>query len=264
MNRRIVLLPETLTHRIAAGEVVERPASIVKELLENALDSGATDINVELERGGCGLIRVADNGSGIFAQDVTLAFARHATSKIAEFDDLYRVRSFGFRGEALASIASISRTELVTRTADDLAGMRIVVEGGNICEKTEAGCPIGTSITVSRIFDSVPVRKKFLKAEATERAYCLDVITRLSLANPEVRIRVFSKGRELCHYPATSRLSERVALVLGNADADRLQPIEGETDGSGLLALPPALTLPAQRRDRSIHLSTGGMSGIIS
>lgn len=230
MNRRIVLLPETLTHRIAAGEVVERPASIVKELLENALDSGATDINVELERGGCGLIRVADNGSGIFAQDVTLAFARHATSKIAEFDDLYRVRSFGFRGEALASIASISRTELVTRTADDLAGMRIVVEGGNICEKTEAGCPIGTSITVSRIFDSVPVRKKFLKTEATERAYCLDVITRLSLANPEVRIRVFSKGRELCHYPATSRLSERVALVLGNADADRLQPIEGETD----------------------------------
>jgi len=209
---------------------VERPASIVKELLENALDAGATEITIELERGGCELIRLTDNGSGINAQDVTLAFARHATSKITEFDDLYRVRSFGFRGEALASIASISRTELVTRTPEVLAGVRIVVEAGKICETTEAGCPTGTTITVSRIFDSVPVRKKFLKAEATERAYCLDVITRLALAHPEVRIRVLARGRELFHYPASSRLSERIALVLGNTDADRLQPIEGGND----------------------------------
>ena len=230
MNRRIVLLPETLTHRIAAGEVVERPASIVKELMENALDAGATEVTIELERGGCELIRLTDNGSGIDAQDVTLAFARHATSKITEFDDLYRVRSFGFRGEALASIASISRTELVTRTPEVLAGVRIVVEAGKICETTEAGCPTGTTITVSRIFDSVPVRKKFLKAEATERAYCLDVITRLALAHPEVRIRVLARGRELFHYPASSRLSERIALVLGNTDAERLQPIEGGND----------------------------------
>ncbi len=230
MNRRIALLPETLTHRIAAGEVVERPASIVKELLENALDAGATEVTIELERGGCGQIRITDNGSGINAEDVSLAFARHATSKISEFDDLYRVRSFGFRGEALASIASVSRTELVTRTADVLAGVRIVVEAGKILETTEAGCPAGTTVTVSRIFNSVPVRKKFLKAEATERGYCLDVITRLALAHPEVRIRALAKGRELFHYPATSRLSERIALVLGNADAERLQPIEGGSD----------------------------------
>jgi DNA mismatch repair protein MutL len=210
---------------------VERPSSIVKELVENALDAGATEITVELERGGCGLIRITDNGSGIDAEDVSLAFARHATSKISEFDDLYRVRSFGFRGEALASIASVSRTELVTRTPDVLAGVRIIVEAGKIDEIMEAGCPVGTSITVSRIFDAVPVRKKFLKAEATERAYCLDAITRLALANPEVKIRVLAKGRELISYPATSRLSERIALILGNTDADRMQPIEGGSDG---------------------------------
>ncbi|OPY04854.1 MAG: DNA mismatch repair protein MutL [Syntrophus sp. PtaB.Bin001] len=231
MSRRIHLLPETLTHRIAAGEVVERPSSIVKELVENALDAGATEITVELERGGCGLIRVTDNGSGIDGEDVSLAFARHATSKISEFEDLYRVRSFGFRGEALASIASVSRTELVTRTPEVLAGVRIIVEAGKICEIMEAGCPVGTTIIVNRIFDSVPVRKKFLKAEATERAYCLDVIVRLALANPDVKIRVLARGRELISYPATSRLSERIALVLGNTEADRMQPIEGGSEG---------------------------------
>ncbi|SEM56113.1 DNA mismatch repair protein MutL [Syntrophus gentianae] len=231
MKSRIHLLPETLTHRIAAGEVVERPASIVKELVENAVDAGATEITVELEQGGCGLIRVTDNGGGINAEDVSLAFARHATSKISEFDDLYRVRSFGFRGEALASIASISRTELVSRTPDVLAGVRIIVEAGEILEITEAGCPVGTTVTVSRIFDSVPVRKKFLKAETTERAYCLDVITRMALANSDVRIRVLAKGRELFSYPATHRLAERIALVLGSGDADRMQPIESSRDG---------------------------------
>jgi len=231
LSQRILLLPETLTHRIAAGEVVERPASIVKELVENALDAGATEITVELEQGGCGSIRVTDNGGGINAEDVSLAFSRHATSKISEFDDLYRVRSFGFRGEALASIASISRTELVTRTPEVFAGVRIIVEAGEIRETMEAGCPVGTTVSVSRIFDSVPVRKKFLKAETTERAYCLDVMTRLALANPEVRIRVLAKGRELVSYPATPRLAERIALVLGNGDADRMQPIEGGSGG---------------------------------
>jgi len=231
LSHRILLLPETLTHRIAAGEVEERPSSIVKELVENALDAGATEIIIDLEQGGCGLIRVTDNGSGIDAEDVSLAFARHATSKISEFDDLYRVRSFGFRGEALASIASISRTELVTRTPEVLAGVRIIVEAGKICETMEAGCPVGTTVSVSRIFDSVPVRKKFLKSETTERAYCLDVITRLALANSDIRIRVLAKGRELISYPATPRLAERIALVLGNGDADRMQPIEGGSGG---------------------------------
>lgn len=231
LSRRIHLLPETLTHRIAAGEVVERPASIVKELMENALDAGATEITIELEQGGCGLIRISDNGSGISAEDVPLAFARHATSKIAEFDDLYRVRSFGFRGEALASIASISRTELVTRTPEALAGIRIIVEAGKMIERAEAGCPVGTTVTVSRIFDSVPVRKKFLKSENTERSYCLDVITRLALANPEVRVRVLAKGRELFSYPATPRLAERIAIVLGQRDSQRMRPIEGAAAG---------------------------------
>jgi len=181
LSGKIHILPETVTHRIAAGEVVERPASIVKELLENSLDAGATEIAVDLEKGGCQSIRVTDNGEGIDRQDVPLAFSRHATSKIGAFEDIYRIRSFGFRGEALPSIASISRVEMLTRRADSSAGTRVIIEAGEVKEISDAGCPVGTSIQVSRIFDPVPVRRKFLKSEATEQGYCLDVITHLAL-----------------------------------------------------------------------------------
>jgi DNA mismatch repair protein MutL len=231
---KIIVLPETLTHQIAAGEVVERPASIVKELLENALDAGATEISVELEKGGCQTIRVTDNGEGIEPEDVPLAFARHATSKIAVFEDLYRVRSFGFRGEALPSIASISRVEMVTRRAASPIGTRVIIEGGRIQEQTDAGCPAGTSIRVSRIFEPVPVRRKFLKGDMTEQGYCLDWITRLALAKPEIRLRVSTGGRTLLNVPAAKDLAERIALTLGWDFRGQLVPAAGERDGAAL------------------------------
>ena len=162
----IVVLPIELKNKIAAGEVIERPSSIVKELIENALDAGASDIFVELTRGGCGSITVRDNGTGIDRQDVALAFSRYATSKIYSFDDIYHVRSFGFRGEALPSIASVSHVEMVTKEHHALVGTKIVVEDGTIEEIIEAGCSTGTSIAVSRTFAAVPVRRKFLKSES--------------------------------------------------------------------------------------------------
>jgi DNA mismatch repair protein MutL len=228
MPGRIVVLPETLTNRIAAGEVVERPASIVKELLENALDAGATEIAVELEKGGCQSIRITDNGEGIDRQDVPLAFARYATSKIGIFEDIYRVRSFGFRGEALPSIASISRVEMTTRRASSPVGTRMIVESGEVKELSDAGCPVGTSILVNRLFETVPVRRKFLKGDTTEQGYCLDVITRLALVQTEVKLRASASGRSLLNIPAAKDLGERISLTLGRDFRHQLIPAEGE------------------------------------
>ncbi|MDD4996670.1 MAG: DNA mismatch repair endonuclease MutL [Syntrophales bacterium] len=234
MPGKIIVLPETLAHRIAAGEVVERPASVVKELLENALDAGATEISVELEKGGCRAIRVTDNGEGIRPEDVPLAFARHATSKIEAFEDLYRVRSFGFRGEALPSIASVSHVEMVTRRAESNVGTRLIIEGGTIREQNDTGCPAGTSVRVSRIFEMVPVRRKFLKSETTEQGYCLDWITRLALAQPGIRLLVSTERRTLMNIPAAKDLAERIALTLGRDFQDQLVRVTGERDGTKL------------------------------
>ena len=227
MAGKIVVLPESLSSKIAAGEVVERPASILKELLENALDAGATDITVELEKGGCGSIKVIDNGEGIENIDVPRAFERFATSKIYHFDDIYKVKSYGFRGEALPSIAAISRVEMVTRRQSSLSGTRAIVEAGQIKAITDTGCPVGTSVLVSNIFDPVPVRKKFLKTEMTEQGYCMDVITRMALSHPEVRISVAAHRKEVLNIPATGNISERVSLVLGKDYADHMIPVKG-------------------------------------
>jgi DNA mismatch repair protein MutL len=234
MANEIVVLPDALTDRIAAGEVVERPASIVKELLENALDAGATEVSVALENGGCQAIRVTDNGAGIDGEQVPLAFTRFATSKIRAFEDLYRIRSFGFRGEALPSIASIARVEMVTRRADSPAGTRVIIEAGELKEMTDAGCPVGTTILVDRIFAPVPVRRKFLKAQATEQGYCLDVITRLALAQPGIRLRVTAGERTLLALPAVQGLAERIALTLGRDLQEQLLPVTGEKGGATL------------------------------
>ncbi|MGO9137677.1 MAG: DNA mismatch repair endonuclease MutL [Syntrophales bacterium] len=231
MATKIVILPESLSSKIAAGEVIERPASILKELLENALDAGAMEITIELEKGGRGSIKVIDNGEGIESEEVALAFERFATSKIYQFDDIYKVRSYGFRGEALPSIGAISCVEMVTRKASSLSGARVIVEAGQLKSMTETGCPVGTSVWVSHIFDPVPVRKKFLKTEATEQGYCMDVITRTALSHPEARIRVVSHGREILNVPATGDISERVSLVLGTDFMEHMLSVKGAKGG---------------------------------
>ena len=242
MPGKIVLLPPDLTNKIAAGEVVERPASIIKELLENSLDAGGTDIVIELRQGGCGSIKVCDNGEGIDPEDAALAFSRYATSKIYRFDDLYNVHTFGFRGEALPSIASISRVEMVTRKKDSLSGLKIVAEAGEIKEIHETGCPAGTSILVSKIFEPVPVRRKFLKAENTEQGHCIDVITRLALSHPEVAFKVLANDREILNIPAANEAKERLAILLGADFLDQMLEFSGEREGlriHGFTSMPP-------------------------
>lgn len=242
MSGKIVILPETLTLKIAAGEVIERPASIVKELLENALDAGATDVRIELLKGGCGMIRITDNGEGVAPADVPKAFARYATSKIYEFDDIYKVMTFGFRGEALPSIAAIARVEMTTRPKGALSGMSVAVTAGRVEQIVDAGCPEGTTITVTGIFDPVPVRKKFLKTDAVEQGHCMDVVTRTALAHPHVRIQVMANGREVLKISATGDLSERMALILGMDVMDQLLPVQAVRDDArlqGFISRPP-------------------------
>jgi DNA mismatch repair protein MutL len=215
LSKRIVVLSAEIANKIAAGEVVERPASIVKELVENSIDAGATDIRVDLEKGGCQSIKVIDNGSGIEREDVALVFERHATSKIYNFEDIYSVASFGFRGEAMPSIASIARVELLTRRKDDLEGTKATLEAGKIKEVEPAGCPAGTQISVTKIFANVPARRKFLKTEATEQGLCLDAITRLALAHPEISFKVTVNGRDAFTASQVRDATERIAMVMG-------------------------------------------------
>ncbi len=241
MSNRIVILSEEIANKIAAGEVVERPASIVKEMVENSIDAGAHDIRVELEKGGCASIAIVDNGAGIEYEDVALVFERHATSKIQQFEDIYRVASFGFRGEAMPSIASIARVELLTRRSADLAGTRAVVEGGVIKEIAPAGCPAGTQIRVTKIFANVPARRKFLKTEPTEQGLCLDAITRLALAHPEISFKVIANGREIFTAPEAKDISERIAFVMGADFSDHCLPVDGEKENvqlSGFISRP--------------------------
>ncbi len=242
MSKRIVVLSEEVANQIAAGEVVERPASIVKELVENAIDAQATDIRVDLEKGGCQSIRIVDNGSGIEREDVALAFERHATSKITKLEDIYSTGSFGFRGEAMASIASIARMEMLTRRPEDLAGTRALAQAGAISEITPAGCRPGTQITVSDIFANVPARRKFLKTEATEQSVCLDAITRLALAHPEVRFIVMADGREIFAAPVAASVSDRVAMILGEDFSGHCLPVRDQKEHlriQGYVSAPP-------------------------
>ena len=237
-------MAEDLAHKIAAGEVVERPASIVKELLENSIDAGATDITVEIEGGGNALIQVRDNGEGIEASDVPLVFQRHATSKIYSFDDLYHINSLGFRGEAMSSIAAVSRVEMVTKTKDAVAGTKILVDGGTVREIVDVGCPEGTLIRVSDIFYNTPVRRKFMKKASTEQSHCLEVISRLALARPRIKFRVISGTKTLLNVQKTADLEERIALVLGGDFRNHALSVDGMRGAMRLrgLAAGPSFT----------------------
>jgi DNA mismatch repair protein MutL len=226
VRRPIVVMDEELSGKIAAGEVVERPASIVKELVENSLDAGATDILVELENGGKQSIRVTDNGEGMNREDAILAFERYATSKIRTFDDMYTIHSFGFRGEALPSIASIAKCEILTRPRESPSGTRIFLERGVVTEVVEAGCPVGTSLHVRDIFYSTPARKKFLKKDTTEQAHCIDALVRVAIAHPHVRMRLVTPKREVLDVPGTDSLSERISIILGEDLTKNFMPVE--------------------------------------
>ncbi len=248
MQGKIAVMPEELSNRIAAGEVVERPSSIVKELIENSLDAGATDILIELEGGGKSSIKVVDNGSGIDRNDVGLVFERHATSKIDSFEDIYSIDSFGFRGEAMASIASISRVEILTKRSGEAAGTRAVLKGGRIDNISDAGCPAGTSVKVSDIFYSTPVRKKFMKGDSTEQAHCMDVIVRLALSNPGVKIRVLANGRDMLNIPKADRLFDRISLVFGDDFGKKTIKIDGRR---GDVTIRGVISMPDHTRSNS-------------
>ena len=222
---RVRILPEILSNKIAAGEVVERPASVVKELVENALDAGATRILIDVEQGGQTLVRVSDNGSGMLRDDALLAIERYATSKIATDEDLFRIRTLGFRGEALPSIAAVSRFSLVTREAAADSGTEVVIEGGKLVSASETGAAPGTMVTVAQLFFNTPARRKFLKAVATEMAHISDIVAGMALAWPQVQFRLTHNGRVVKEWPAASDPFDRVVEVLGAGYRAELHPI---------------------------------------
>jgi len=237
---RIRILPENLTNKIAAGEVVERPASVVKELVENSLDAGCREIIVEIEAGGRRLIRVTDDGSGMTREDALLSLERHATSKIASDDDLFALSTLGFRGEALPSIASVSRFTLATRQRGAVEGTEIYAEGGRIKEVKACGMAEGTVITVRNLFFNTPARLKFMKSAETEAGHVGDLLTRLAISRPEVRFTYLNDGRTV--FKALNGTTEdRVAALLGRAIAGALYPLDATVEGvtvRGLVARP--------------------------
>ena len=223
---RIRLLDPTVAERIAAGEVVERPASVVKELIENSLDAGAKAISVEVRQGGLELIRVADDGSGILREDLPLAFQRFTTSKIASVEDLSRVRTLGFRGEALAAIAAVGQVEVLTRARGEVEGTHMRIQDGQ-CFCTPAASPIGCSVMVTNLFYNAPARRKFLKSPLREAELCRNTVIRYALAFPHVAFRLRVDGREALTLPAGTLL-ERIALCLGRDIAEAMIPLEWE------------------------------------
>jgi DNA mismatch repair protein MutL len=234
MSQRIRLLAEVVANRIAAGEVVERPASVVKELVENSLDAGAKKVEVSVERGGRSLIRVTDDGHGMGPEDALLALERHATSKIRDASDLLGIRTFGFRGEALPSIASVSRFTLKTKEADSLEGTEVVIDGGKIIRAGQTGCPNGTSIEVKQLFAHVPGRRKFLRTEETEWGHIEQGIRLTALARPDVSWVLRRDGAVFWQDSARSGLEERLTAVFGKEWKSSVLPLEVEDGGMRL------------------------------
>jgi DNA mismatch repair protein MutL len=225
---KIKILPDILCNQIAAGEVVERPAAVVKELLENSIDAGSRKISLTLVQGGRKEIRVVDDGAGMSPDDSLLALERHATSKIRAIEDLQSIRSLGFRGEALPSIAAVSRFEMLTKEPDTLSGTSIRIEGGVLKDVRETGCPAGTAITVRDLFYNIPARRKFLRSVDTELSHISDQVLRLSLANPEVHFRVLHQDRQLYDFPPVKDRIERAGQVLGTSIRSKLKPFQVE------------------------------------
>ena len=238
---RIHVLSDQVANQIAAGEVVERPASVVKELLENALDAGATRIRVEVEGGGRKLIRIADNGHGMGRDDALLAFERHATSKLRSSDDLLSIATLGFRGEALPSIASVARVTLETRSLDEEVGTSIEIAGGNLLRVDDAGLPAGTTLSVRDLFFNTPARRKFLRSEQTELGHVAALVTHYALAHPGKHFELHSATQALVTAPAVANAGERLYQIFGRETFDSLIPVAAEIDfaRAGLPEPPP-------------------------
>jgi DNA mismatch repair protein MutL len=238
---RIRVLSDQVANQIAAGEVVDRPASVVKELLENALDAGATRIRIEVEAGGRKLIRIADDGNGMNRDDALLAFERHATSKLRNADELLSIETLGFRGEALPSIASVARVSLETATGEDPTGTHLEIAGGKILHVDDAALPRGTTLSVSDLFFNTPARRKFLRAEATELSHVTALVTHYALANPEKHFELISASHSLVSAPPVSRPAERIYQIFGKDTLEQLLSVAAETqfDRSGLPEPPP-------------------------
>lgn len=223
---KITVLDQQTIDKIAAGEVVERPASVVKELVENAVDAGASQVTVEIKEGGIGFIRITDNGSGMEKDDIPLAFLRHSTSKIKSVEDLTGVRSLGFRGEALSSISAVSMVELITKTRENTLGSRCYLEGGERKSLEEIGAPDGTTLIVRNLFYNTPARKKFLKSEMTEAAAVHEMMTHLALSHPEISFKVVIGGQMKLQTPGNGNLKDVIYHIYGRDVAMRLIPVD--------------------------------------
>ena len=229
MSKRINILDEVTINQLQAGEVVERPASVVKELVENSVDAGSSKVVIEIEDGGKKLVRITDNGSGIASSEVEKSFLRHATSKIREIDDLYDLYSLGFRGEALASIASVARIEMITKISDEPVGTKILVEGGKIISKEPVGTNNGTTIIVKDLFFNTPVRQKFLKSTHAETINISDLINKLVIGNPSVSFRYINNKKVMLNSPGDGKLINTIRSIYGKDITENLVPIDYET-----------------------------------
>ena len=228
---RIQVLDQTTIDKIAAGEVIERPASIVKELAENAIDAGANTVTVEIEDGGITLIRITDNGCGIPKEDIRNAFLRHSTSKIRCVEDLSKITSLGFRGEALSSIAAVTKVELVTKPKEETFGVRYVIEGGREISMEETGAADGTTFAVRQLFYNVPARRKFLKTAMTEAGHVQDLLMRLALSHPEVAFRFLNNRQEKLRTSGSGKLDEVIYNLYGRDVASNLLKLDHPADG---------------------------------
>ncbi|HFU4189386.1 TPA: DNA mismatch repair endonuclease MutL [Streptococcus suis] len=238
---QIIELPEILANQIAAGEVIERPASVVKELVENSIDAGASQIEIRIEEAGLKTIQITDNGEGIAPDQVALALRRHATSKIKNQADLFRIRTLGFRGEALPSIASVSQMVIETATTDHAYGLRLVSKGGVVESEEPISRPVGTQMTVSDLFYNTPARLKYVRSQQAELSHIADIINRLSLAHPEIAFTLVNEGRELMRTAGTGKLRQAISGIYGIASAKKMVEIEAEDldfQVSGYVSLP--------------------------
>jgi len=229
MSDIIKLLPDSIANQIAAGEVIQRPASVVKELLENSVDAGATAIQLIIKDSGKALIQCVDNGKGMSESDARMSLERHATSKISDANDLFRIKTMGFRGEAMASIAAVAQMELKTRSVDREVGTTILVEGSKVKHQDHCAMEVGTTISVKNLFFNVPARRKFLKSDAVEMRHIIDEFQRVALVNPYLEFKLYHNGQQLFHLQP-SKLRQRIIGILGKSYNEKLVPLEEETD----------------------------------